>query len=45
VRTVGIRGDGDGGRILPEVGNEDEEYFRWCGAMSCKVSSGQSLPR
>jgi hypothetical protein len=30
MRTVGICGDGDGGRILPEAGNgdEDEKYFR-----------------
>jgi hypothetical protein len=28
-----IRGDEDGGRILSESGNgdEDEEYFRWWG--------------
>ncbi|MCI77508.1 hypothetical protein A2U01_0098778, partial [Trifolium medium] len=29
--TVGIRGDEDGGRILPEAGNEneDEKHFKW----------------
>ncbi|MCI88698.1 hypothetical protein A2U01_0109985, partial [Trifolium medium] len=29
--TVGIRGDEDGGIILPEAGNEnrDGEYYRW----------------
>ncbi|MCI97976.1 hypothetical protein A2U01_0119277, partial [Trifolium medium] len=31
VGTVGIRGDEDGGIILPDAGNEDEngKYFRW----------------
>jgi hypothetical protein len=30
-RTVGIYGDEDGGRMLPEAGNGDgdEEYFKW----------------
>jgi hypothetical protein len=26
-----IHRDGDGGRILPEAGNEDGEHFRWWG--------------
>jgi hypothetical protein len=28
---MGLHGDGDGGRILPEAENEDGdgEYFRW----------------
>jgi hypothetical protein len=29
MRTVGICGDEDGGRIFPEAGNGNEEYFRW----------------
>jgi hypothetical protein len=30
-RTVGIRGDGDGGRNLPEAENRDWDgkYFKW----------------
>jgi hypothetical protein len=30
---MGLHGDGDGGRILPEAENEDGDgkYFRWWG--------------